>query len=179
MSCVGWFGISVAKCVKPYLQTYVILKYKDFWRFFGVWFSMCENMHLPAYYYQMIIWFEEILNQFRKIVFQPTILELCKCMFLICIFNKSETNRANNSISVLSERTRCSLLWVKNQPKRTKELWLPKVLTTCGWPKFQTLNWGAWQENLAFRGIEQFSKYIKWIFFANRNWEDHDPSVFR
>ena len=41
----GWFGISVKKYVETYLLKSKILKFKDFRKFLGEWFSICETIH--------------------------------------------------------------------------------------------------------------------------------------
>ena len=44
----GWFGISVKKYVKTFHWISEILKYKDFWKFLGEWFSICAQNGGPV-----------------------------------------------------------------------------------------------------------------------------------
>ena len=69
----GWFGISAKKYVQPYAPTSEILKYKDFWKFLGEWFSICgglNTLHLilgpPRFWYQSCGTFLKFLLKFQK-----------------------------------------------------------------------------------------------------------------
>ena len=116
-----------------------------------------------------------------KNCFRPTSHVLCKCAFLIWIFDKSKNNRANFLILSHLEKLNVPYFVWKNQPKQTKAARVTAIQSfdDARATRVLTLNWGCDSQIQILRGSEKFQSISRGYVLENKNWEEHDACVFR